>query len=71
MRKQGGWWLQALVQFDPYGEALLYHRVTGEVALGRGPPNVSAGCVWGEGGGLGWVGWGDGFHQVYGPASGE
>lgn len=48
---QGNWWLQALVQYGPDGEVLLFHRVTGEIALNRGTPNVSARCgVGGEGG---------------------
>lgn len=40
MNKQGNWWLQGLVHYDHLGEALLIHRVTGEVtvAAGQAPP---------------------------------
>ena len=45
MNKQGGWWLNALVHYDPDGAVLLSHRVTGEVRLYSEPPFVSAwGC---------------------------
>ncbi|GBF90799.1 hypothetical protein Rsub_03100 [Raphidocelis subcapitata] len=38
MKKQGNWWLHALVHYDPSGEALLFHRVTGEVRFGHKAP---------------------------------
>ncbi|KAI8472516.1 MAG: mannosyltransferase putative-domain-containing protein [Monoraphidium minutum] len=38
MNKQGNWWLQAFAHYDPAGDVLLFHRVTGELSLGKGTP---------------------------------
>jgi len=41
MNRQGNWWLHALVQYDHLGEALLAHRVTGEITLDAPTPKVT------------------------------
>jgi hypothetical protein len=37
---QGNWWLNAFAHYGPDKELLLFHRVTGELGLGRGTPLV-------------------------------
>ncbi|KIY96838.1 hypothetical protein MNEG_11122 [Monoraphidium neglectum] len=36
----GNWWLNAFAHYGPDKELLLFHRVTGELGLGRGTPLV-------------------------------
>jgi hypothetical protein len=45
MNKQGNWWLHALVHYDPWGEVLHMHRVTGEISIHRATPKVSRASI--------------------------